>query len=65
MKCLRCQNEMKHYQFNQDFNIYGEWYRPNDFSAKQKNPHNPKSVYVCDNCGYVEFSINPCENPDV
>ena len=56
---------MKHYQFNQDFNIYGEWYRPNDFSAKQKNPHNPKSVYVCDNCGYVEFSINPCENPDV
>ena len=66
MKCLRCQNEMKHYEFNQNLGIYGAPYNPNPFSiVENQKPHNPKSIYICDNCGYVEFSMNPCENPDV
>ena len=65
MQCLRCNAEMKHYKFNQNLNIYGCWHKPNPFSTEQQKPHNPHSVYICDNCGYVEFSMKDCDNPDV
>ena len=65
MNCLRCNKEMKHYVINKDLNIYGSWYKPDSFLTERQKLHNPQSVYVCDSCGYVEFSMNPCENPDI
>ena len=65
MQCLRCQTEMKHYQFDQNLNIHGSWHKPQPFSAEERKSHNPQSVYVCDNCGYMEFSTKTCENPDI
>lgn len=65
MKCLRCNSEMKHYEFNQNINIYGKRHKPNSFSTEIQIPHNIHSVYVCDNCGYMEFSTKYCENPDI
>ena len=65
MKCLRCETKMKHYAFNQNLEIHGIWHKPNPFLTERQQPHNPQSVYICDNCGYVEFSMNLCENPDI
>lgn len=65
MQCLRCQTEMKHYDFNQDFHIYGAWHQSDSFSAECQKPHNPQSIYVCDNCGYMELSTKPCEESDI
>lgn len=65
MQCLRCNTTMKHYKFTQNLDIYGASYKPNSFLAYAQKSHNPQSVYICENCGYVEFSMNPCENPDI
>ena len=65
MQCLRCNTKMKHYQFNQSLNIYGAVHNLQPFLAERREPHNPQSVYICENCGYVEFNMNPCENPDI
>lgn len=65
MQCLRCNTKMKHYKFTQNLNIHGDWYTPQPFFAERQEPHNPQSVYICENCGYVEFNMNPCENPDI
>lgn len=65
MQCLRCNSTMKHYKFTQNLNIYGATHKPNSFFADQQKQHNPQSVYICENCGYVEFSMNSCENPDI
>lgn len=65
MQCLRCKSEMKQYPFKQNMGIYGAWTQPNPFYAEEQKSHNPQSVYICNECGYVEFSIRPCENPDV
>ena len=56
MQCLRCKTEMKHYELNRIFNIRGAEYQPNSFSTIRQEPHNPHSIYICDNCGYVELS---------
>lgn len=65
MKCLRCNIDMKHYLFNQNFKIWGALHQPTPFAAQQQNPYNPKSVYICPKCGCVEFNMNPCDDPDV
>lgn len=65
MECLRCKTKMKHYEFNQDFNIYGSWYKAQPFSTERQKQHNPHSVFICENCGYVEFSTKYCKNPDI
>lgn len=65
MKCLRCKIEMKHYKFNHNLGIYGASCKPNLYSPETQYPHNPHSVYVCDNCGCVEFSTKYCEDPDI
>ena len=65
MKCLRCDTEMKHYPFNANFGIYGAWNKPHPFANETQTPHNPHSVYICDNCGYVELSTKECEDPDI
>lgn len=65
MKCLRCGNEMKHYKFNRDFEIYGKEYDPGYTLAKRRNSHNPHSIYECEECGYMEFSTKDCENEDI
>ena len=65
MQCLRCNTTMKHYKFDTNLNIYGAWHKPNSFLANRQIPHNPQSVYVCENCGYVEFNMHSCENPDI
>lgn len=65
MQCLRCKTEMKHYDLNPQINIFGKEHRPNAFSLKNQQPHHIHSVYICDSCGYVEFSTKICENPDI
>lgn len=65
MKCLRCQSEMKHYDFKSRFTIEGAESERKPFQPYIWYSYNPQSVYICKECGYVEFSINPCENPDV
>ena len=65
MKCLRCNSEMKHYPCNSNFGIYGTCHKPNLLSNKAQTPHNPHSVYICEKCGYVEFSTKYCENSDI
>lgn len=65
MKCLRCNSEMKHYPCNLNFGIYGDWNKPHPFSNEVQIPHNPHSVFICDNCGYVEFSTKDCDSPDI
>ena len=66
MKCLRCNSEMKHYQLNPNFNIYGAEYKTSPFSSViNQEPHNIHSVYICDECGYAELSTRYCDNPDI
>ena len=65
MKCLRCKAEMKHYPFNLNLGIYGKEHQDNLFSSIYQEPHNPHSVYVCEECGYVEFSTKDCEKSDI
>lgn len=65
MDCLRCQSKMKHYELNEEFSIYGKEHKINGSSTIGQTPHNPHSVYVCDKCGYVEFSTKICENSDI
>lgn len=65
MQCLRCKVEMKHYPFNINLSIEGVEHQPHIFSPKTRISHNPRSVYVCDNCGYVEFSTKDCKKSDI
>lgn len=65
MKCLRCNTEMKHYPFNQDLRIFGSEHKPHSFAPITQTPHNPNSVYICNTCGYVEFSTKHCEKSDI
>lgn len=65
MKCLRCQTEMKQYSINLNLGIYGKEHQENSFSPVCQKPHNPHSVYVCDDCGYMEFSAKKCDKSDV
>ena len=65
MQCLRCNSKMKHYSFCPNWAIFGAAHQPHPFSNAKQSSHNPHSVYVCDNCGYMEFSTKPCEKPDI
>ena len=65
MKCLRCQTEMKQYPFNQNLKIHGSCYKPSPFAPEEQRSHNPHSVFICDNCGYMEFSTKACETSDI
>ena len=65
MKCLRCGAEMKHYKWFGKESVYGKEHQLNPFVAAQQDPHNPKSIYECEECGYCELSTNPCENEDI
>lgn len=58
MKCLRCDTEMKQCKCTRSLGIYEPQKKPFPFSGTDEPPRNPKSVYVCDNCGYMEFSAN-------
>ncbi len=65
MKCLRCNAEMKQYNFNGNWGIYGKEYDPGNGYAIRQNPHNPESIYECPKCGYMELSSKYCENEDI
>ena len=65
MQCLRCKNEMEQYPFNSNLGIYGEEYKAHPGSSVCQQSHNPRSVYVCDHCGYMEFSVNQCEESNI
>ena len=65
MKCLRCKAEMKHYPFARDWGIYGKVHQENMFSPITEIPHNPSSVYICEDCGYIELSTKECEESDI
>ena len=65
MKCLRCGAQMKHYKWQNPYTIYGKEHRPNQFSAIQQEPHNPQSIFECEECGYCELSTKVCEEPDI
>ena len=67
MQCLRCNAEMKHYDLNPNSTptIYSSWYKPSPFSPEINQEHRIHSVYICENCGYVEFSTTICESSDI
>lgn len=65
MQCLRCKTKMKHYNCTPNLKIVGAWHKPNQFSPEIQLSHNIHSVYICEQCGYSEFNVNPCENPDI
>ncbi len=56
---------MKQYPFDQNLKIHGSCYKPNPFAPEEQRSHNPHSVFVCDNCGYMEFSTKACETSDI
>lgn len=63
MKCIRCDVEMKQYKINSYFGILGKEHRKNGIVIQ--TPYDPKSVYICEKCGYMEFSTNECEESDI
>lgn len=65
MKCLRCNAEMNHYPCEINFKIFGVKHKPHPFAPQTQTSHNPHSVYICDKCGYIEFSTKDCEKPDI
>lgn len=65
MNCLRCNSEMKHYKLNNIFNVFGREHRESNYATEVQIPHNPHSVFVCDECGYCELSTKVCDNPDI
>lgn len=65
MKCLRCGAEMKHYKWIGYYDVYGKEHKPNAYSPVQQIPHNPQSIYECEECGYCELSTKKCENQDI
>lgn len=65
MKCLRCGNEMKHYALNTSFGVHGKLHKEQGYFHEVQIPHNPYSIYECDECGYCELSTKICEEPDI
>ena len=60
MKCLRCGAEMK--QYPKVIGVYGA--EEKCIGTFRQNPHNINSVYICEECGYAEFSTHECNNSD-
>lgn len=65
MKCLRCDEEMKHYKLKESWGIYGKEYSQGVGLAICQKPHNPHSIYECPICGYMELSSKYCEDEDI
>ena len=65
MKCLRCNEEMKHYKLNHSFGVYGKEHKPGAGLAICQESHNPHSIYECPKCGYMELSSRDCEDEDL
>ena len=66
MQCLRCNTEMKHYELDVNLNIKGACHKKNLFSSTiDQYYYSPHSVFICHECGYVEFSMKDCEEPDI
>lgn len=54
MKCLRCNTELTRKRLHQ---LVGYTERPtSNKRLRYQAPINVESVYVCDNCGYIEFN---------
>lgn len=60
MKCLRCDTEMK--QYPKVIEVYGA--EEKGIGTIFQKPHNINSVYICEECGYTEFSTHVCNNTD-
>lgn len=65
MKCLRCQTEMEQYNINPPMEVFGKWHKPTLYSAETQKSHNIHSVFICEECGYAEFSTKFCNTPDI
>lgn len=65
MKCLRCQTDMKQYKIDKNFGVYGAEHKEMSIGPICQTSHNPKSIYLCDNCGYMELSRNECISKDI
>lgn len=62
MKCLRCKAEMKQYIVNKNLGIMGPTQIDPIFrDGRFEIPHNPNSAFICEECGYVEFSMKEYE----
>ena len=61
MKCLRCGAEMKQCRVDNgnNLNIYEIIHKPISLHTYKdsKVPHNPRSAFVCEKCGYIELSL--------
>lgn len=64
MKCLRCQEEMKHYKLSSYIKAYGKEQKGDNFYPTIQLPHSPQSIFICD-CGYAELSTKECTDPAI
>lgn len=57
MNCIKCGNKMVRGTINTRIDIWGaeEFHPP--FATSQKS-YSPVYVYVCEECGYMEFYTN-------
>ena len=57
MDCVKCGNEMVKGTINTTIDIWGDEQRRPPFAPFQKS-YSPVYVYVCEECGYMEFYTN-------
>ena len=62
MQCLRCGSELKHYPLRTRVEYVESHEAPNLLLPNSQTLHVIRSVYVCDKCGWVEFSMRDCES---
>lgn len=63
MKCLRCNEEMKHYSIGTCISVFGA--EKKHLGNIVQEEHSPRSVYMCEKCGYMELSRDECNKTDV
>lgn len=63
MKCLRCNEEMKHYPIGTYISVFGA--EKKHLGNIVQEEHSPRIVYMCEKCGYMELSRNESNKTDV
>ena len=61
MRCLRCDSEMKQCKCIVDLGIYEPTNTSICHSSTEQVSRNPRVVYICENCGYMEFNAKRSE----
>ncbi len=54
---------MKHYSIGTCISVFGA--EKKHLGNIVQEEHSPRSVYMCEKCGYMELSRNECKKTDV